>query len=645
MLDLSGLNPPQREAVETRKGPLLVLAGAGTGKTRVITMRMAYLIQHGVAAGKILSVTFTNKAAKEMGERTLALLGKRAKAKPWISTFHSLCVRILREEIEKLGYPKRFTICDRGDQESAAREALREIRVVDKQMTPGNLVNQISSWKSAGIHADRAGNFIETDLDQLAAMAYKRYQNKLAAAGAVDFDDLLLLTDKLFNRHPDVLERQQARFSHVQIDEYQDTNGIQFRLVQKLVEPHRNICVVGDDDQSIYGWRGADVSHILSFPQQYPDATVVRLEDNYRCTGHILGLANTLVANNRDRHKKVLRAAKPDGPIVEIREYADETTEAMEIVREIKYYTEACGVPTRDYAILFRTNEQPRAFETELRQQGVPYVLLGSQSFFDRREIKDIISYLKVIANPRDEMALLRIINRPTRGLGDKTVRTVLDRAVKDGQSIWDTVHACEIDKQITARAAQSFNSFHSLINHYRADAERPGVRLEEFVRRFVDEIGYEDQLAKDFPEPVQLQARQGMIEQLYETVADYETAANTPSLDEFLESTTLDLPDQSEDKEKATQQDAVKLMTLHSAKGLEFPRVYLVGLEEEILPHKRSIEIGSTAIEEERRLAYVGITRAQEFLTISRAAGRRKWGKLRPTKPSRFLYEMQRKD
>lgn len=645
MIDLSGLNPPQRQAVETTKGPLLVLAGAGTGKTRVITMRMAYLISKGVPADKILSVTFTNKAAKEMGERTQALLGKGTKTRPWISTFHSLCVRILREEIDKLGYPKRFTICDRGDQESAAREALREIRVVDKQMTPGNLVNQISSWKSAGIHADRAGNFIETDLDQLAAMAYKRYQNKLAAAGAVDFDDLLLLTDKLFSKHPDVLERQQARFSHVQIDEYQDTNGIQFRLVQKLVEPHENICVVGDDDQSIYGWRGADITHILSFPRQYPNATVVRLEDNYRCTGRILGLANKLVANNRDRHKKVLRAAKPDGPVVDIREYSDESAEALEVVREIKYYTEACDVPTRDFAILFRTNEQPRAFEMELRQQRVPYVLLGSQSFFDRREIKDIISYLKVIANPRDEMALLRIINRPARGLGEKTVRTVLDRAVRDGRTIWDTVHACEVEGQITARAAQAFHSFQSLINHYRADVERPGVRLEEFVRRVVDEIGYEDQLAKDYPEPVQLQARQGMLEQLYETVADYESGARSPSLDEFLESTTLDLPDQSEDKEKAAKENAVKLMTLHSAKGLEFPRVYLVGLEEEILPHKRSIEMGGSAVEEERRLAYVGITRAQEFLTITRAAGRKKWGKIRPCKPSRFIYEMQRNE
>lgn len=645
MIDLASLNLPQRQAVETTRGPLLVLAGAGTGKTRVITMRMAYLIAKGVSPDNILSVTFTNKAAKEMGERTQSLLGKRSKSRPWISTFHSLCVRILRDEIDKLGYPKRFTICDRGDQESAAREALREIRVVDKQMTPGNLVNQISSWKSAGIAPERAAAVIESDLDQLAAMAYRRYQNKLAAAGAVDFDDLLLLTDRLFRQHEDVLARQQERFTHVQIDEYQDTNGIQFRLIQKLVAGHRNICVVGDDDQSIYGWRGADVSHILSFPQQYPEATVVRLEDNYRCTGRILSLANTLVAKNRDRHKKVLRAAKPDGPSVEIREYADEMTEAMEVVREIKYWTEVGGIPLRDFAILFRTNEQPRAFETELRQAGVPYVLLGSQSFFDRREIKDALSYLKVIANPRDEMALLRIINRPARGLGEKTVRTVLDRAVRDGRSFWDTVDVCARDQQITSRAADSFRQFYSLVDQFRYRADQPGVRLEQFARDVIDRVGYEDQLAKDYPEPVQLQARQGMLEQFFETIADYEAQAAQPTLDEYLESTTLDLPDQSEDKEAAARQNAVKLMTLHSAKGLEFPRVYLVGLEEGILPHKRSVEMGGSAVEEERRLTYVGITRAQEFLTITRAAGRRKWGKLRQSKPSRFLHEMTRSE
>lgn len=644
MIDLSALNEPQQTAVKVKDGPLLVLAGAGTGKTRVITMRMAYLIEHGVSPEKILSVTFTNKAAKEMGARTKAILGKRSKSKPWISTFHSLCVRILRDEIDKLGYPKRFTICDRGDQESAAREALREIRVVDKQMKPGDLVNQISSWKSAGVFPERASAVAESDLDALAAIGYRRYQNKLEAAGAVDFDDLLLLTDKLLASDEDVRRRQQERFSHVQIDEYQDTNGIQFRLIQRLVEEHRNICVVGDDDQSIYGWRGADVTHILSFPQHYPEAKVVRLEDNYRCTGHILSLANTLVAKNRDRHKKVLRAAKPDGPIVEIREYAEETTEAMEIVREIKYWTEACGVPVRDFAILFRTNDQPRAFETELRQANVPYVLLGSQSFFDRREIKDILSYMKVIANPRDEMALLRIINRPARGLGEKSVRAVLDRSVRDGRSFRETVEICEQEKLINERAAQSFRNFYAFVDRWRHESQQPGLRLEEFARRIVAETKYEDQLAKDFTEPIQLQSRQGMIEQFYETVSDYERNSNQPTLDEFLESTTLDLPDQSEDKEAAAKSNAVKLMTLHSAKGLEFPRVYLVGLEEGILPHKRSVEMGGAAIEEERRLAYVGITRAQDSLTITRAAARRKWGKLRNGKPSRFLFEMQQR-
>ena len=639
VIDLSGLNEPQRTAVQTVEGPLLVLAGAGTGKTRVITTRMAYLIDRGVKPDSILSVTFTNKAAKEMGERTHALLGKRAKEKPWISTFHSLCVRVLREHIELLGYPRRFTICDRGDQEGAAREALREIRIGDGQIKPGDLVNEISTWKSAGVSADRASAVAETDRDLVAAMGYRRYQSKLQAAGAVDFDDLLLLTDKLLREHDDVREQLQRRFRFVQIDEYQDTNGIQFRLVQRLVEKSRNVCVVGDDDQSIYAWRGADVSHILSFPRHYPDATVVRLEDNYRCTGRILSAANTLVARNTGRHKKTLRAAKPDGQPVDVREYTDEAAEAMEVVREIRYWNDVGGVPLRDFAILFRTNEQPRVFEQELRQAKLPYVLLGSQSFFDRREVKDVLSYLKAIMNPRDDMSLLRIINRPARGLGEKSVRAVLDRAVKDGRVFWDAVDAVASDRQISPGARSAFRDFHHLLQRLRAESESGS--LEQFVRSLVARIGYEDQLAKDYTEPTQLQARLGAMEQLYEAVADYERDNPRPSLDGFLESTTLDAPEKASDKEEAAKQNAVKLMTLHSAKGLEFPRVFLVGLEEGILPHKRSVEMGGAAIEEERRLAYVGITRAQDTLVISRAAARKKWGKMRPGKPSRFLREL----
>ena len=419
---LASLNPAQREAASTLKGPLLVLAGAGTGKTRVITYRMVELIRQGVPPNKILSVTFTNKAAKEMQERMNHLLGKRLPAKPFISTFHSLCVRVLREEISILGYPEKFVIYDRGDQESAARSALRDIRVNDKSLRPGDLLNRISSWKMANVTPEQATNHTENDFDFLAAMAYRKYQTKLRSSGAVDFDDLLMLTNELFSISPEALERTQSKFDYIQIDEYQDTNLSQFNLIRALVKPHQNLCVVGDDDQSIYGWRGAEVRHILGFQQQFPGAKVVRLESNYRCTDKIIDMANRLVAHNRDRHKKQLIAHKKMGSPVRFLELPDELTEAEKIVGEIRYLHEAQEVPLREFAILFRTNEQPRVFETELRRTNVRYQLIGSQSFFDRREIRDLLAYLKTLAFPNDELSMLRIINTPTRGIGNSTV-------------------------------------------------------------------------------------------------------------------------------------------------------------------------------------------------------------------------------
>ncbi|MCL4151137.1 UNVERIFIED_CONTAM: hypothetical protein GTU68_063884, partial [Idotea baltica] len=439
-MDLSHLNPSQREAVQTLNGPLLVLAGAGTGKTRVITYRMAQLLKSGVNPERILSVTFTNKAAKEMLERTMELLGKKVKERPWISTFHSLCVNVLREDIEVLGYPKRFTIMDRGDQEAMARKVLRDIRVTEGSLRPADLLGLISRWKSTGLSPDRATDIAVDDRELVGGLAYRRYQKELKATGSVDFDDLLLLTERLFNNHPEILARHQQRFSHVQIDEYQDTNGIQFRIIEALVREHQNLCVVGDDDQSIYGWRGAEVKHILGFGQSFPGAKTIRLEENYRCTDRILDHANRLVKHNRDRHDKVLRANKVALEDVRFIEYPDESLEAEKVIGEIKFLHDNKELAYKQFAILFRTNEQPRIFEQELRRKQIPYVLMGSQSFYDRKEIKDLLCYMKAVARESDDQALLRIINTPARGISTTTTGRIMDRAVKSGRRFWEVI-------------------------------------------------------------------------------------------------------------------------------------------------------------------------------------------------------------
>jgi DNA helicase-2/ATP-dependent DNA helicase PcrA len=639
---LAHLNPPQRDAVLTNSGPLLILAGAGTGKTRVITHRIVELIRRGIAPDRILSVTFTNKAAGEMLERTTHLLGKRSKPKPVISTFHSLCVKILRQEIQQLGYPQTFVIYDRGDQESAARTALRDIRVGEKTLKPADLLTRISQWKSAGVRPELARDAVESDLDSLAAAAYRRYQQNLRACGAVDFDDLLLLVRQLFEEFPEVLARQQQRFDHVQIDEYQDTNGLQFTLVEALVRNHRNICVVGDDDQSIYGWRGAEVKHILGFQQAFPGAKVIRLEDNYRCTAQILQLANELVRHNRGRHEKRLVAHRTSSDPVRFPVFSDEQKEAEQVVRDLNYLILEQKVPPSDIAILFRTNEQPRMFETELRRQKVPYVLVGTTSFFDRREIRDMLSYLKSLTQATDEMSLLRIINRPSRGIGDATVDKLLARAVKQKQRFWDVVPEALAAGEIPKGAGVALEKFHALLERYRASFTANPAKMAEIFRHFITEIDYESEINRQYKEPEQQMMRMETIEQMIDAMAQYVERAEQPNLAEFLEEAALSGRDDEPDKDEQLNQKGVRLMTLHSAKGLEFPRVYLVGLEEGILPHHRSLTAGETAIEEERRLAYVGITRARDQLTISRAATRMKWGKRRDSLPSRFLFEMR---
>jgi len=639
---LEQLNAAQREAVATPSGPLLILAGAGTGKTRVITHRMAELIRRGTVPERILSVTFTNKAAREMQQRTAGLLGRRLKRRPCVSTFHAFCVRVLRQEIEALGYPRTFVIYDRGDQESAARTALRDVRVSNKAMRPGDLLNLVSRWKMAGVAPDRAADVAEDDRQFLAAVAYRRYQQNLKAAGAVDFDDLLLLTNRLFAEFPEVLARHQARFDHVQVDEYQDTNGTQFELVKALVQPHRNLCVVGDDDQSIYAWRGADVQHILRFESHFPGTKIIRLQDNYRCTDRILAVANRLVQYNRNRHEKVLLAHKRSHSDVRFRNYPDEQAEAENIVREIKYLITQQQVPPADFAVLFRTNEQPRLFEAEFRRAGIRYVLLGSQSFFDRKEVRDLLAYLKTIAHPGDEVSMLRIINTPARGISKTTVEKLLERAVRRKTSLWNTIPETLSAGEITSKAAAAVARFREMLERFRKRFDESPRRLDETIRELIDEVDYASEIQKQYKQPEQQLARTAVLEQFVDSASLYLERAAAPSLSGFLDEVALVGRDEQSNKEDQLEEQAVKLMTLHSAKGLEFPRVYLVGMEEGLLPHRRSVEGTENEIAEERRLTYVGITRAMDELTLSRADSRMKWGKRRPSIPSRFLFEMR---
>ncbi len=633
------LNPAQRAAVNTLSGPLLVLAGAGTGKTRVVTYRIAELIKHGTPPSRILAVTFTNKAAKEMQQRAAALLGKQRKEKPEISTFHSLCVRILRRHATRLGYPAKFAIYDRGDQESAARAALREIKAPEALLRPGDLVNFISRWKMQSIRPDKAASLARTDKEHLASMGYRRYQKALVQAGAVDFDDLLLCTEELFERFAEVRAAEAGRFAHLLVDEYQDTNGSQYRIVKALASGHRNLCVVGDDDQSIYGWRGAEVAHILRFKQDWADAKVVRLEENYRSTEAILTLANRLIRNNTNRHDKILRPARAGGEKPQILQCQDEEAEAKTVVDDIRARLGTDGLEARDFAILFRTNEQPRAFEVELRKAKLPYVLVGGMSFYDRREVRDILAYLRLLVVPTDEVALRRVINTPARGIGDRAVALLIDAAVKQGKPMWQILPQAGQLSAMPKAAADAVEKFQQMITHFSGRLTREP--LVDVVNAFIDRIGYRDEIARNYKEPQEQLARWAAVEEVVNSLGAYERRARKSTLAGFLEEVALGDRENEQDKEEQLNRNAIALMTLHSAKGLEFPHVYLVGMEEGLLPHRRSIEMEGAAIDEERRLCYVGITRAQDRLTISLALGRMKWGKPRASKPSRFLFEI----
>ena len=631
------LNPTQYDAVHTLSGPLLVLAGAGTGKTRVVTYRIVELVRNRVPPDRILAVTFTNKAADEMQQRTAALLGKKLKTRPEISTFHSLCVRILRRHVRQLGYPANFAIYDRGDQEGVARSVLREIKVADGLLRPGDLISLIGRWKTASVRWEEAAALAQTDKEHLAAAAYRRYQNALKAAGAMDFDDLLLVTEELFHKSPKAREAEAGRFDHLLVDEYQDTNASQYRIVKCLAAGHRNLCVVGDDDQSIYGWRGAEVAHILRFKNDWPDAKVVRLEVNYRSTHEILDWANRLIAFNKLRHAKTLRATCRGEP-PRILQMEDEVQEAKKVVDEIAGRIGEKKRRPKDFAILCRTNEQPRAFEMELRRAKIPYVLMGGMSFYDRKEVRDVLAYLKLLANPADEVSLLRIINVPARGIGQTTVKRLLEEAIQRGIPIWNLLPHAGGLAGLPAPAVQAVGRFRALVERFRGLMAKQSPA--EVVKTLIREVAYKDEIARQYPDAGDQETRWASVEEMVNAVAGYAERAAKPTIAGFLQEVAL-TGNEADQEESKLERNAVALMTLHAAKGLEFLEVYMVGMEEGTLPHHRSIADAGAAVDEERRLCYVGVTRAQRRLTLTMALGRRKWGKSRPTLASRFLYEL----
>ncbi len=629
---LDSLNPEQREAVEATEGPVLVLAGAGTGKTRVITTRIAHLLSNGVAPQSILAVTFTNKAAKEMQQRVAKMVGDLAASELTICTFHSFCVRLLRRHASKVGQSEKFTICDSGDQQVTVRNALRELRVGDAVVKPAMAQSQISLWKNQLVTVEeaisRAG---DDELEQLLAATYKRYEEALRRSRVLDFDDLLLFALKLLREHADVRQSLQQHFRYLMVDEYQDTNGPQYELLRQLVCEERNICVVGDDDQSIYGWRGADVRKILGFEDDFPGAKVVRLETNYRSTPEILGAANALIKNNISRHPKELRAFEDIGVPVNWLPLFDELHEASFIVMEMKMAVESGEANWSDFAILVRTQAQPRAFEAEMRRHKVPYTLRGSQSFFDRKEVRDVMAYLKLMVNPSDEVSLLRVINVPPRGVG----KTTIDKAVAVATERGVSVNEVFDDADLPAKAQQSVRDFLSNLASLAMKLDH-GASLPDTVRELLERMSYRSEIERCYDDAQMQEVRWNGVQEVVDFASNYARTQKKPTLSGFLEE--LMLSNEEKDDEEEENKQEVTLMTLHAAKGLEFPRVYLVGFEEGTLPHKRSAMEDS--VEEERRLAYVGYTRARRVLTVSWAEQRTKFGKPSRCHTSRFYYE-----
>jgi DNA helicase-2/ATP-dependent DNA helicase PcrA len=630
---LNELNPAQRDAVTATDGPVLVLAGAGSGKTRVITYRLAYLVAQGAEPGAILAVTFTNKAAEEMRERAAALLRRTGgdAGAIWLLTFHSFCARLLRREARAAGLRRDFPIYDADDQTAAVRQAVKNLRLPDRAWTPRELAARISSAKnrreSPGALAERARNEAETEV----ASVYAEYQRILAKAGALDFDDLLVRAVELLEEKAEVRERWRRRFGYLHVDEYQDTNRPQYELLRLLAGERANLFVVGDEDQAIYGWRGADIGNILRFHEDFPGAKVIRLEENYRSTQPILDAAAGVVANNRRRLGKSLRATRGPGPLVEYFEAADAAAEADYVSEEIaRKLREA---PDASLAVLYRTNAQSRPFEDALRRRSVRYLVLGGMSFYQRAEVKDALAWVRLAVNPSDDVALVRVINVPPRGIGQTTLERLRERAAAAGASLWEALGS--LLDEAGGKRLPALEDFRKLATELREayGSESPA----EFLRRVLERTGYLDWLVQQ--ETPEADARAENLSELVNAVAELGEGAEGEAGESFQE--FLDRAALVSDADGYDARARVVLMTLHTAKGLEFDEVFLCGLEEGLFPHARSMDSGD--IEEERRLCYVGMTRARDRLVLTSAQSRRSYGEDRfaPSVPSRFLAEI----
>ena len=633
MNQLYSLNEPQQEAVLHTEGPLLVLAGAGSGKTRVLTYRIAHLLTKGVPPWQILAVTFTNKAAQEMRERVEKLVGPMAQSM-WVSTFHTACVRILRQDIHNLGFDKNFVIFDSQDQQSIIKNIIKELNLSDKNYQPKAVLGTISAAKNQLIGADEYARKAADFWSNTVAEIYRKYQAKLQANNGVDFDDLIMLTVRLFKQFPEVLEKYQEKFRYIMIDEYQDTNHAQYVLVNLLASRYRNLCVVGDDDQSIYSFRSADIRNILEFERDFPEVKIIKLEQNYRSTKNILHVANEVIKNNRGRRPKKLWTENMEGEKVNLYRAGDDREEAWFVTREIMRLVREKGYRYQDFALLYRTNAQSRSFEEALIQQGLPYRVIGGLRFYERKEIKDILAYLRFVYNPSDRVSLSRIINVPKRGIGDASLQRFLYFLDDNNFSVLEGLERLAEIPGLTARATKPLEAFGKLVRGWVTLSQTASVN--ELAKTILDQSGYLQELKNE--DTLEAQGRLENLDEFLNLTAEFELNSDDKSLAAFLETVAL----VADIDNYEAQADAIVLMTLHSAKGLEFPVVFLVGLEEGIFPHSRSL-LENSELEEERRLCYVGITRARHQLYITNAAMRVMYGNYQTSVPSRFLLELPR--
>ena len=634
---LNGMNPQQAEAVKTTEGPLLIMAGAGSGKTRVLTHRIAYLVvEKEVYPSKILAITFTNKAAREMRERIDGLLGNGTTQSMWVSTFHSMCVRILRRNIDRIGISKNFSILDSADQLSVVKNVSKELNIDSKRFEPRAILNAISSAKNECITSDmyKAKMNPNNPYESVIAQVYEGYEKRLRRNQSLDFDDLIMTTITLFERVPDVLEYYQNKFQYIHVDEYQDTNHSQYKLVQLLAKKFKNICVVGDSDQSIYRWRGADIGNILSFEKDYPNAKAILLEQNYRSTKRILQAANEVIENNESRYPKKLRTDNLEGEKIVVYNAYNEQEESQFVVQTIQKLIENEQYSLDDFAILYRTNAQSRVMEEVLVKSNMSYQIVGGTKFYDRKEIKDLLAYLRLIANNDDDLSLARIINEPKRNIGATSFDKIATYAITQDRSIFDAMNEV-LFMGLTQRAANSVEKFRELIEGFTKMQDY--LSVTELVEQVIDKSGYRQMLENE--KTIEAESRLENIEEFLSVTKAFEERSDDKSLIAFLTDLALVADIDSLDKEDTSKGNII-LMTMHSAKGLEFPVVFIIGMEENIFPHSRSLD-DVAEMEEERRLAYVGITRAEKRLYLTCAQSRTLYGRSSFNMPSRFLREI----